>query len=164
MAIEWRINNDFQWKSFCEHVGRLRLAGKTPAFKEVTTKRSVDQNSISHAWYTEVSRALQDRSPLSVKCESKLTCGVPILRAEDEDFRRMYDQSIKENPVYIHGDGNESGYELKIKAMKFLPVTSLMDVKQLSQYLEDMQQYWGRQGVFLAFPEEYQRQQYPEAS
>lgn len=154
MGVEWRIKDDFQWRAFCEHVGRLRLAGKTPAFKEVTTKRSVDQNSISHAWYSEVSRALQDRSPLSVKCESKLTCGVPILRAEDDDFRAFYDKSVRQT----------LSYEEKLDAMKFLPVTSLMSVKQLSQYLEDLQQYWGKQGVYLAFPDDYSRQQYPEAS
>ena len=96
---------------------------------------------------------MQDRSPLSVKCESKLTCGVPILRAEDEDFRAFYDNAVKRN----------LSYEQKLEAMKFIPVTSLMNVKQLSQYLEDVQQYWGRQGVFLAFPDDYSRQQYPEA-
>jgi hypothetical protein len=153
VAGEWRIKNDYQWQMFCDHVGRLRMAGKTPAFKELSDKRSADQNSISHAWYTEVSRALQDRSPLSVKCESKLNCGVPILRAEDDDFRSFYDASIK----------STLSYEQKMGAMKFLPVTSLMSVQQLSQYLEDVQQFWGRQGVFLAFPDDYSRQQYPEA-
>jgi hypothetical protein len=41
--------------------------------------------------------------------------------------------------------------------MRFLPVTSLMTVKQLSQYLEDMQREFAKRGVMLEFPEEGRR-------
>lgn len=154
MPARWTIRDEFSWKQFCDYVGRQRLAGKRPTFEEVPEKRSLDQNSLSHSWYAEVSRAKEDISPLEAKCESKLHCGVPILRTEDDGFREFYDASIKPTLTY----------EKKLEAMKFLPVTSLMSKKQLSQYLEDMQQYWGRQGVYLAFPEDYQRTDYPEAT
>lgn len=41
----------------------------------------------------------------------------------------------------------------KLKAMAYLPVTSLMTTAQLSKYLEAMQQHFAKQGVVLEFPE-----------
>lgn len=109
--------------------------------------RSLDQNAISHAWYEQVARELREDSPEGVKCECKLRFGVPILRAADADFREMYDTAIR----------GHLSYEQKLKAMRFLPVTSLMTVKQLSQYLEDVQAHYASRGVVLEFPEEGRR-------
>lgn len=109
--------------------------------------RSLDQNAISHAWYEQIARELREDSPEGVKCECKLRFGVPILRAADADFREMYDTAIR----------GHLSYEQKLKAMRFLPVTSLMTVKQLSQYLEDVQAHYATRGVALEFPEEGRR-------
>jgi hypothetical protein len=106
--------------------------------------RSLDQNAISHAWYEQIARELREDSPEDVKSECKLRFGVPILRAHDEDFREMYDASMK----------GHLSYHQKLKAMRFLPVTSLMTVPQLSQYLEDMQRHYAKVGVMLEFPED----------
>ncbi len=106
--------------------------------------RSLDQNAISHAWYEQIARELREDTPEGVKCECKLRFGVPILRAGDADFREMYDNSIRGHLTY----------EQKLKAMRFIPVTSLMTVLQLSNYLEDMQREFARRGVQLEFPEE----------
>jgi hypothetical protein len=109
--------------------------------------RSLDQNSLSHAWYEQIARELREDSPEGVKCECKLRFGVPILRAADADFREMYDTAIR----------GHLSYEQKLKAMRFLPVTSLMTVKQLSQYLEDVQREFAKRGVMLEFPDEGRR-------
>ena len=109
--------------------------------------RSIDQNAISHCWYEQVARELREDSPEGVKCECKLRFGVPILRAADADFREMYDTAIR----------GHLSYEQKLKAMRFLPVTSLMTVKQLSQYLEDVQAHYATRGVVLEFPEDGRR-------
>jgi hypothetical protein len=106
------------------------------------TKRSLSQNDISHAWYEQVSRELREDTALGVKCESKLVCGVPILRAEDAEFRATYDRLIR--PM---------GYADKLELMKVLPVSSLMTKAQLTQYLEAMQTHWNKRGVLLQFPE-----------
>ena len=105
--------------------------------------RSLDQNAISHAWYEQIARELREDTPEGVKCECKLRFGVPILRAADSDFREMYDTAIR----------GHLSYEQKLKAMRFLPVTSLMTVPQLRQYLVDMQDEFARRGVLLEFPE-----------
>ena len=109
--------------------------------------RSIDQNAISHCWYEQVARELREDSPEGVKCECKLRFGVPILRAADADFREMYDTAIR----------GHLSYEQKLKAMRFLPVTSLMTVKQLSQYLVDVQAHYATRGVVLEFPEDGRR-------
>ena len=104
--------------------------------------RSLSQNAIAHAWYQQVANELKEDDALDVKCYCKLHHGVPILRAEDAEFREMYDSTIKG----MH-------YEQKLKVMKYLPVTSLMTVTQLSKYLEQVQEDFLRQGVKLEFPE-----------
>jgi hypothetical protein len=102
--------------------------------------RSLDQNAIAHVFYEQVARELREDTALQVKNFCKLHYGVPILRAEDEEFRALYDLVIK--PL---------SYERKLAAMSAWPVTSLMSKDQLSQYLTAMQEgYAGR--VNLEFP------------
>ena len=109
--------------------------------------RSLDQNAISHCWYEQVSRELREDTALGVKRYCKLHFGVPILRAEDEEFRAFYDAAIKPHLTC----------EEKLQSMDMLPVTSRMSVKQLSQYLEAMQAHYAGRGVLLEFPEDGRR-------
>lgn len=128
-------------------IGDLREDWKRHKFLRLKwtagAKRSLDQNAISHAWYEQVARELREDTALGVKCISKLVCGVPILRAEDADFRATYDRLIR--PL---------AYADKVELMQVLPVTSLMTKPQLSQYLEAMQRHWDKHGVYLEFPTE----------
>lgn len=132
--------------SLSRAIGELREAYKADRFLTLTVKRgkprSLSQNDISHAWYEQLATELRERDALGFKCEAKLLCGVPILRAEDADFRAFYDASLKWR-----------AYEEKVEAMKFVPVTSLMTTKQLTAYLEAMQSTYAKRGVVLAFPE-----------
>lgn len=108
-------------------------------------KRSLDQNAISHAWYAEIARQHAEFTPKEAKRYCKLHLGVPILRAEDPDFRRIYDQAIK--PL---------DYADKLIAMEILGVTSLMTTKQFSEYLEHVQKDIADNfGIVLSFPAEY---------
>lgn len=111
--------------------------------KKKGMNRSIPQNSIAHAWYNDIATQTAD-TPENVKCECKLRFGVPILRAEDPDFREMYDTSILRN----------LSYEQKLKAMRYIPVTSNMTKPQLSRYLEHIQQSYAQQGVVVSFPDE----------
>lgn len=153
MATFWVLNNEVKEKAFMEHNARLRAQGKSPRYQEMDEKRSISQNDISHAWYAEISKHKGDESPKEVKRECKLRLGVPILRAEDDDFRNFYDKAMK----------NTLTYEEKLEAMDFVPVTSQMSKAQLSQYLEAMQQEYCKQGIFLEFPEDSGWQGYPES-
>ena len=137
------INSD---TSLQQAIGDMRDLYKQHRFVRVklTTgkARSLDQNGISHVWYEQVSRELREETPLGVKNFCKLHYGVPILRAENEDFRAQYDTVLK--PL---------SYDKKLLAMNFLPVTSLMTKTQLTQYLEAMMLAYADR-VRLEFPQE----------
>lgn len=141
--MDLTINSD---QTLSSAIGELRDQFKAHRFLRVSIKtgkdRSLDQNSISHAWYEQISRELREETPLGIKNFCKLHYGVPILRAENEEFRQQYDTVLK--PL---------SYDKKLIAMNFLPVTSLMTKAQLSQYLEAMQLAYADR-VKLEFPEQ----------
>lgn len=123
-------------------------------FEQFNKKRSNDQNALSHAWYRDVATQKEDLTGLQARCESKLHCGVPILLTDSDKFREQWYRMIKDRFTY----------EEKLELMEWFPVTSLMGTKQMSYYLERMQIYWGREGVTLQFPCEYDPNEYREAS
>jgi hypothetical protein len=113
-------------------IGDLREAYREHKFLRLSWStgkaRSMDQNAISHAWYSQIARELREDTALGVKNFCKLHYGVPILRAENAEFREQYDFVLK--PL---------SYERKLAAMNFLPVTSLMNKDEMSQYLMAIQ-------------------------
>lgn len=133
-------------ESFQSAQGKLREAWNEHKYLRISFKtgksRSALQNSHSHAWYGELARLLTEDDALGWKCFCKLTMGVPILRAEDPEFREFYDGSIKDSFTY----------EQKVAAMKYLPVTSLMTKKQLKAYEEAMQTHFrDKYGIELTY-------------
>jgi hypothetical protein len=106
--------------------------------------RSLDFNALSHCWYEQLARELPDDDELGWKCYCKLNFGVPIMRAEDEEFRSFYDAAIKQS----------LSYEQKLTAMKYLPVTSLMTNPQFKKYCIELQAHFAPRGVILEFPRE----------
>lgn len=144
------LNSEPALQSF---IGELRETWRKHKYLRVTVRtgkaRSLDQNAISHAWYEQVARELREDDALGVKRFCKLHYGVPILRAGHPEFREMYDASIREHLTY----------EQKLKAMDFLPVTSLMSTEELSKYLVEMQDAYRLRGVALEFPPEDEKPQ-----
>lgn len=127
-------------------IGELREAfGKNKYVRMIlrVRKRSLDQNALAAVWYEQIAREDRQEDALGHKCYCKLHHGVPILRAEDADFRDFYDTCLKHLP-----------YEEKIKAMKYVPVTSIMNVDQLSKYLQAVHDDYTGRGVGLQFPAE----------
>jgi len=139
----WIINSESALQS-C--LGDLRESFRTNKFIKVSAKtgkaRSLDQNGISHVWYEQLAREMREDDALGYKCYCKLHHGVPILRAEDEDFKATYDSALK-----------NLSYEQKLQVMKYLPVTSLMTKTQLSKYLDAVQADFLSRGVRLEYPE-----------
>ena len=133
-------------ESLSNAIGEIRTAWDRAKFLRIVIKegtgRSLSQSALSHVWYEQIARELREDTPLGVKCFCKLHYGVPIMRAESEEFRELYDLVIK-----------SLTYERKLAAMSAWPVTSLMSKDQLSQYLTAMQDgYAGR--VQLEFPKD----------
>ena len=140
---DWVVNSETALQNA---IGDLRVLWRAHKYLRLNAttgrKRSLDQNSISHTWYEQIANELRENTTLGVKAECKLNYGVPILRAENEEFRAKYDALVK----------GRFSYEEKIAFMAWLPITSLMTKDQLSQYLVAMQAaYSGR--VALTFPE-----------
>lgn len=105
--------------------------------------RSGQQNRLQWLWANEVSEQLGDRAPEDVQAEWKLAVGVPILRADDETFRAVYDASIR-----------SLTYEQKIAAMKIaFPVTSLMTVRQMVRFLDEVERQCLSMGLRLTQPD-----------
>jgi len=105
--------------------------------------RSLEQNRTQFLWAREAADQRGDMTTEEVRCEWKLIYGVPILRADSEAFRDVYDAAIKPLP-----------YELKLKAMRFIPVTSEMNVRQMVAYLDTIQRECAEQGIRLTEPKE----------
>ena len=105
--------------------------------------RSGQQNRLQWLWANETAQQLGDRGGEDVQAEWKLTVGVPILRADDPAFRLVYDQAIR--PL---------SYEKKIQAMKLgFPVTSIMKVRQMVRFMDEVQRQTLAMGVRLTEPD-----------
>lgn len=101
--------------------------------------RSLEQNNKTHAWYEEIAAVLNEYDAQGWKRYCKLHHGVPILRAEDEEFKAFYDSAMKRSLTY----------EQKLIAMDFVPVTSIMNKSQLSKYFEAVRDDFFAKGVNL---------------
>ena len=108
--------------------------------------RSLDQNDTVWMWAMEAARQRGDMTHDEVQREWKLHHGVPILREEDGEFRAVYDEALKHQP-----------YEAKLKAMRFLPITSIMSVKQMSKFMDTVQRECAEQGILLTDPDPMRR-------
>jgi hypothetical protein len=104
--------------------------------------RSLDQNRLQFLWAREASEQRGDMTADEVRCEWKLRHGVPIMREDSPEFREIYDSAIKPLP-----------YEMKLKAMQFIPVTSEMKVKQMVRYLDTIERECAEMGIKLTEPD-----------
>lgn len=104
--------------------------------------RTKDQNALQWLWANEAAHQLGDRTSDEMQREWKLRHGVPIMREDSAEFREVYDKALKRLP-----------YHLKVEAMRFLPVTSSMKVKQMVRYLDAVQQECAEQGLKLTDPD-----------
>lgn len=124
----------------------IAARGKFPMTITITqgAPRSDLQNRLAQRWFTDISRQLGDQSHDYVRAFCKLTIGIPILRAENEAFKAQYDRVLK-----------HLSYEEKLEAVRVfdLPVTRLMSTKQMTQFMDEMQRYWGEKSVRLTDPE-----------
>lgn len=110
--------------------------------KVTAGRRSINQNDISHVWYDQM--AIEDRQhdAREHRRYCKLHHGVPIMRADSEEFRQAYDAVIR--PL---------DYGLKLVAMDHWPVTSLMAKAQMTKYLDAVREDYARnRNVYLEFP------------
>lgn len=104
--------------------------------------RSNEQNRLSHKWYAEIADQTGEHVE-DVRARCKLEIGVPILRNEIERFRKTYDDSIR-----------DLAYEAKLAIIRDMdvPVTRLMNVDQMSRYMDMVFQRHAEFGIELTIP------------
>ena len=112
-------------------------------YKGAKKHRSLLQNDLSHVWYRDIAKQSQHMTLDEVKRECKLTCGVPILRAENAEFNAMWTNVVKGH-----------GYETRIEMMDYLPITSIMTTGQMADYLESVYHKYTQAGYHLEWPDE----------
>jgi hypothetical protein len=104
--------------------------------------RTRDQNALQWLWATEAANQLGDRTPAEMQAEWKLRYGVPILRRDSMEFRRVYDRNLK-----------GASYADKIELMGVIPVTSALKVRQMVEYLDTIQRECLQNGILLTDPD-----------
>lgn len=128
-------------KTMLEHIARMRMADRVPVVtvEEQGVKRSIPQNSLIYALYDDIQGQQEGETAQTVMRYCKLTIGVPILRAEDEQFRSFYDKSVRMTLTY----------EEKLEAMDFLPVTRLMTKAQGTDYIDQIIRHYSANGIYI---------------
>jgi hypothetical protein len=104
--------------------------------------RSSEQNRLAFKWYVEISdQTGEDREDVRARC--KLEIGVPILREAQEKFRATYDRLVR--PL---------SYSEKLELIRDteMPVTSLMNVEQMSRYMDIVFRRHSEIGIVLTVP------------
>lgn len=104
--------------------------------------RTGQQSNLMWLWASEAAVQLQDREAGEIQREWKLRHGIPILREENPDFRTLYDKALKPLP-----------YERKVEAMRFIPVTSELKVRQMVRFLDAVSRECAEQGIKLTDPD-----------
>jgi hypothetical protein len=105
--------------------------------------RTTEQNNLQWKWANEAAMQLGDRTAADVQAEWKLEIGVPILRGADDAYRALYDATIRSLP-----------HAMKIKLMEQgYPVTSIMKVRHMVQYMDAVQRQSIGMGLQLTEPD-----------
>lgn len=103
--------------------------------------RSLDQNATMWMWASEAGNQLGETAD-EVQRRWKLHFGVPILREDSAEFRRVYDKALK--PI---------AYAMKLEAMRFIPVTSEMKVGQMVRLMDAIWRECSEMGIRLTDPD-----------
>jgi hypothetical protein len=126
-----------------------RLIDTAPADARVVITKAVEvrtkaQNRLLHRWFADVARAMVGMSEFDIKAECNLIYGRPILARDNLDWEETF------GFVFDRFDR-----QAKIKAIRMLdiPFTRRMGVKQLSEYMDQMQRDYAEVGILLTDPE-----------
>lgn len=103
------------------------------------------QQRLSFRWYQDIARQLGDLTPAEARAQCKVVFAAPILCEASETFRISVWEKLRR--MFTHE-------ELLVFVRETeLPMTSLLSVKQMTQYLDDVQRCYSDQGVKLTDPE-----------
>lgn len=104
--------------------------------------RTGQQNRLMWLWAGEASQQRGDVTLDEVQREWKLNVGIPILCESSPEYRGFCTLTLK-----------GLNYEQRLAAMRFVPVTSQMSVKQMVQFMDTVQRECLEQGIKLTDPD-----------
>lgn len=112
--------------------------------------RSHSQNRLAQRWNADIARQRGDTDFESVRAFNKVVIGAPILLEGNDAFRVQWERVL--GPL---------SYEERLEAVKQfdLPITRLMSAKQMSAYMDSVQQYWTEKGFWLTSPDDLGREE-----
>lgn len=102
-----------------------------------TKDRSSLQNRLSHKWYSVIGKQTFE-SEVEVKRYCKLTFGIPIMIRDVEGFAGMWGIQT-----------TEMTYEQEKWSMKFMKLTSILSVEQMTEYLNQMKLHYESENIYL---------------
>jgi hypothetical protein len=106
--------------------------------------RSSEQNRLSQKWYSEIAEQTgEGRDDVRARC--KLEIGVPIMREASDKFRATYDRLIR--PL-------DYADKLALIRDTDMPVTRLMNVGQMTEFMDAVFQRHAEFGIALTVPED----------
>lgn len=116
-------------------------------YKPWEESRGISQNALAHVWYREAAKQLGDRHIWEVAGECKLDYAVPLLLGENQEYQNLYDLCLKpydrETQINILGQG-------------YVLCTRLLTKKQFTEYLNGIQNFYGKNGIHLMAQGEYE--------
>ena len=108
--------------------------------------RSLAQNRLAFQWYSDRSKHYgTDQEYEQSYC--KLMHGAPILARDDAGYAEFYRRAISRLDYINH-----------LNAMRFIPCTRLMTVKQMTEYLNEIEAVSRQSGVPLQHQEDVYRE------
>ena len=116
--------------------------------KPATKDRSLNQNRLMWRWFKDAEDHQNGQMKAwEYRAHCKLYFGVPILRRDSESYKEIYDRLIKQRFTI------EEKLSLMVEPMEF-PVTSAMNVKQKTEFLDAMREWLEGEGIVLTNTEE----------
>lgn len=104
----------------------------------IQKRRTSAQNRLYFSLYQRIAKTLHGGDEQHARRECKLKIGCRILRRDSEDFASTYDLVIR--PL---------DYESKLRAMDLISVSSIMSVKQGTEYIKKIIQMYTEQGCYF---------------
>lgn len=127
-----------------EHIGTEYLDLFLKLIARLKFGRTLSQNALLHMWFGEIAKWHGDRTLYDVKGQCHHRWALDV-RLQDEKFAWIWERT---------GAGLSYEKQCSLLAAEVLSVSSGMTTKELSEYMNEIEQHYRPLGVPLTIPEE----------
>lgn len=145
---EWTIHGAISVQRAMQEAGQevMRLIDSGPveiivqAHDEKTSerRRSTRQNRLIYAIYQRIGKTLYGNDELHARRECKLRIGCRILYRDKKEFAELFDRVIR-----------NLDHETRLKSMDLVSVSSIMSVRQGSEFVKSIMQEYTERGCYF---------------